>query len=586
MDDEVAVLDPEQVFEPRTPVAHQSDVREDEGATMHLDQRLARRRPEGRPHQGWTVGRWRRLGPDFQRGPGGHPDRRACVIPGALDPDPDPLAQARHPLAEEEAEVAPPGARRDVEGQFRHGRGECRVPCPAGNRQRVEGIDGLLPQIRGGRGHPSQRRPPLGGQGLQVARDDAFRRERARPGGRRLDAPGVGRGPGHARGVQVGDLDRPALPRREPGAPAGEGVGLAEPGEMPAGLGSLLMRDDQARRARPFDPGERRPEGADGHRIGPGGRRRAGDLEDRPPAREQAPDQVNPPHAGRAGRLARDQRAGTQDQRRSRDGDLGRAAGQVERRPGRPAHEGPVQPDPRRPLGRGLGRSRPEERERPPGRVEDRDRAVAERQVGPLAEEERRAVEGEVGDVHDQVEPVEDEPLPVEDEDRREPPPLEEVDLRFRDPDDRPIPRAGANQARLAGDPQVVLDERPVIGDLDRPPVHVEGSPQGRHRVGVVGRRDAADRDEGAVEAVGDLLADPVGDEPCLDLGAVGGLGHARGDRVRRLGPGHRGRGRRSRRRGLRRGNRPDRCRVDRDRRGGGRLGLGRPGDGLLRHAR
>ena len=32
MDDEVAVLDPEQVLEPRTPVAHQPDVREDEGA--------------------------------------------------------------------------------------------------------------------------------------------------------------------------------------------------------------------------------------------------------------------------------------------------------------------------------------------------------------------------------------------------------------------------------------------------------------------------------------------------------------------------------------------------------------------------
>ena len=432
------------------------------------------------------------------------------MIPGALDPDSDPLAQARHPLAEEEAEVAHPGACGDVEGQLRHGRGECGSPALPGIASGSK--ESTVFSLRYGAG-TAIRASDARRSGARVSRSPGTTRSgSSEPGQAVADSTLRGSVAGQARARRPGWPPRlSVLPPTRARRPSRRRCcrRRARRGARRARIASHARRSGSTgsplRSGRTSSRGRGRPPNRAG-RSPPSWRSRG-----RPPAREQAADHVDPPHAGRAGRLARDQRAGIQDQGRSRDGDLGRAAGEVERRPGSPAHEGPLQPDPRRPIGRGVGRGRPEERERPPGRVEDRDRAVAERQVGPLAEEERRAVEGEVGDVHDQVEPVEDEPLPVEDEDRREPPPLEEVDLRFRDPDDRSIPRAArirATRRRIAGR----LEEGPSSAISTVPPFTSNAR---RRAAPCRGRRapDAADGDEGAVEAVGNP-ADPVGDEP------------------------------------------------------------------------
>ena len=79
------------------------------------------------------------------------------------------------------------------------------------------------------------------------------------------------------------------------------------------------------------------------------------------------------------------------------------------------SNQGPLQPDPRR-AGRGV---LAHEDESARGRIEDRDRAIPERQARADAAEERRLPAGEVVRVDDQVDPFQGQRLAIEGQERR-----------------------------------------------------------------------------------------------------------------------------------------------------------------------
>ena len=114
-------------------------------------------------------------------------------------------------------------------------------------------------------------------------------------------------------------------------------------------------------------------------------------------------------------------------------------------------------------------------------RPDDGDRAVPEGQFAALDEEQRRLIPGEVAGQEDEVDAVEDQ-LRRDDEGRRL------LAGGRLDHDDRPEAGAGSDQARPGPGVKLGLEERAVVGDLDRPAGLVERPGQARRPARVAAR--------------------------------------------------------------------------------------------------